>query len=55
MEALLKMMGINPDEIKKQMAEASSKFNGVIDHFNNRMNTIESKIDSIINHLNIKE
>lgn len=51
MDFLLKQFGINPEEIKKQIGEASEKMSAVINHFNARIDALESKIDLLNVHI----
>ncbi len=51
-DIILKQLGLNPAEIKKQVDEAPAKFNALIEHFNARLDTIEKKQDAILLHIN---
>jgi len=47
LENLMKMAGIDPDSIKKSVADASARFNEVIAHFNRRFDLQDARLDRI--------
>lgn len=50
-ENLMKMMGVNPDEIKNQVELASQKFNTVVKHFNDRADAQDKMLTEILSLL----
>lgn len=46
-ELLLKNMGLDPAEMKRQIDGASDTFKEMISHFNNRLDDIERKINAL--------
>lgn len=50
-EMLFKSLGLNPAEIKKQVEDAPAKFNELIAHFDERLNTIEKNQQKILSLL----
>jgi coenzyme F420-reducing hydrogenase delta subunit len=45
LEGLLKMLGLDPVVLQNQVKDAGEKFNEVVKHFDDRINTIEAKLD----------
>jgi DNA-binding transcriptional MerR regulator len=52
MELLFKQLGFNPADIKKQVDEAASNFQAVVDHFEGRFTQLEAKVDEVLKLLN---
>lgn len=48
MELLMKTMGVDPDMIKEQIGEASNNFKKVVEHFDKRLNNIETKLNLLL-------
>lgn len=48
LDSMMKLMGVNPDDIKKQVEDAGLKMKETIDHFNARIDVVDKKCDRII-------
>ncbi len=51
LEMLMKSFGVDPDEIKVQMAGAQQKLNEELQSFHQQMNRIEAKQAEILNRI----
>lgn len=51
----LKLLGVDPSSIQKQVNEAGEKMTAVIRHFDERINGIEAKLDILLNDKAILE
>lgn len=47
-DALIKMMGVNPDDIKKQFATMLAQYNATVKYFDEQQKRIEKKLDFLI-------
>lgn len=47
-DAIIKMMGINPEEIKKQMGDMLAQYNATVKYFDEQQKRIEKKIDFLL-------